>query len=41
MPAGWKTLRSGPPHTPHVVNGSSETRWNTSTCWPHFVHAYS
>jgi hypothetical protein len=41
MPAGWKTFLSLPPHTPHVVSGSSEKRWKTSMCWPQTVHSYS
>ena len=41
MPAGWNTLRNGPPHTPHSVKGSSMNRWNTSTWIPHDWQAYS
>src|SRR5438093_4186423 len=41
MPAGWNTLRRGPPHTPHSVSEGSLNRWYTSTWVPQERQAYS
>src|SRR5215468_2229134 len=41
MPTGEYTLRSEPPHTSHVVSGSSVNFWTTSSRSSHAVHAYS
>jgi len=41
MPTELKTLRRGPEHLGHSVNGSSEKDWTTSSCSPHSLQRYS